>query len=586
MSMSDWLEPDTEKESTALRGSRKTTGEVESNIGDTYAMSGEIETLFENFKDPKTKIGDRKTILKKLFAHNNHKYSTKLIPEKKKAVVSEYLKDFQQFMRFLNTDDNKQLIFTTGEADMAKLREIGENKLTVRDILTQASGTPNKLIQGIRDNYLKDDSPFTVFKTYDEIGKQKRTPSKKPTEPPILSPDEKLEQDIAKAESEIKKLRDDIKTTTNKQEKDEMRVELDVLKKELSELEKNLEIEQNAYFEQTASDIVSNSVAKAKVNLMAERKAERKASNPMGNVRTKVTEIEKKEKDKVKTEEDEKEDDPPRRPPRMYEPPSSPRTAPPAAPIPPPPPVQPPPAAPIPTPPPSPRTATKQDEEKGRPQDPTAIDTMQPLPSKSDLIPEARLGTKGKDINDLIDDIKYFMDNFEGQLKREKGFFKNVDIRNIKELRELHDRIVGKLAPEKRKSTDGNKVGIIVNADDYIREQMKKILQEQTFSSLRPADVVIDVGSRAVEGRDAKDFGDFEVKRTIDGGLSSQREAVYRYMPNENDRGEEALTMKKKSNRIKMPKPGLNNKRTTAIRMNTRNPFRGSQNTIKLKYLY
>ena len=214
---------------------------------------------------------------------------------------------------------------------------------------------------------------------------------------------------------------------------------------------------------------------------------------------------------------------------------------------------------------------------------------MQPLPSKSDLIPEARLGTKGKDINDLIDDIKYFMDNFEGQLKREKGFFKNVDIRNIKELRELHDRIVGKLAPEKRKSTDGNKVGIIVNADDYIREQMKKILQEQTFSSLRPADVVIDVGSRAVEGRDAKDFGDFEVKRTIDGGLSSQREAVYRYMPSENDTGEEveeSLTRKKKSNRIKMPKPGLNNKRTTAIRMNTRNPFRGSQNTIKLKYLY
>ena len=127
----------------------------------------------------------------------------------------------------------------------------------------------------------------------------------------------------------------------------------------------------------------------------------------------------------------------------------------------------------------------KQDQEKGRPQDPTAIDTMQPLSSKSDLIPDARLGTKGKDINDLIDDIKYFMDNFEGQLKREKGFFKNVDIRNIKELRELHDRIVGKLAPEKQKSTDGNKVGIIVNADDYIREQMKKILQEQTFSSLR-----------------------------------------------------------------------------------------------------
>jgi hypothetical protein len=478
-----------------------------------------------------------------------------LTPDVKRDVVSKYLKDFQQFMGFLNTDNNKKLIFTKNKNDRAKLRKIGENKLTVDDILSQIpTKTPNKLLQVIRDNYLKDDSPFTVFETYEEIEKQRRTPSKKPTEPPVLSPTERLDDEIAKTKTLIETLKVQLEKTTDETDKNNI----------LSDL----------------SD--------AQTNLSKLQKEKEEDSKLMGNVLTKVAEIEKK-----KEKEDEKEKEPRRRPPRMDEPP--PRTTPPA-PEAPAAPAAPPAAPPIntfdelPTPPPSPRTATatatKQDEEKGRPQDPTAIDTMQPLPSKSDLIPEARLGTKGKDINDLIDDIKYFMDNFEGQLKREKGFFKNVDIRNIKELRELHDRIVGKLAPEKRKSTDGNKVGIIVNADDYIREQMKKILQEQTFSSLRPADVVIDVGSRAVEGRDAKDFGDFEVKRTIDGGLSSQREAVYRYMPNENDRGEEALTMKKKSNRIKMPKPGLNNKRTTAIRMNTRNPFRGSQNTIKLKYLY
>ena len=217
------------------------------------------------------------------------------------------------------------------------------------------------------------------------------------------------------------------------------------------------------------------------------------------------------------------------------------------------------------------------------------IDDLQPLPSKADFIPPMRLGTRGKDIKDLLEDIAYFMKNFKGQLKREAEIFKEVDKTNIEQLRKLHGRIVGKLAPKQKKEGD-KKIGIIVNADEYIREQMKKILQEQTFSSLRPQDVVIDVGSKASEGRDTKDFGDFAVKRTIDGGLASTREAVYRYMPSENDDqvGEEGKTEKqrKKPNRITMPAPRLNNRRTTAIRMNVQNPFRVPQKTMKLKYLY
>ena len=119
---------------------------------------------------------------------------------------------------------------------------------------------------------------------------------------------------------------------------------------------------------------------------------------------------------------------------------------------------------------------------------------------------------------------------------------------------------------------------------------MKKILAEQTFSSLRPQDVVIDVGSRQVEGRDTKDFGDFAVKRTIDGGLAAQREAVFRYMPSENDDevGEKGKSekQKKKPNRLQLLNPRLNNKRTNALKANVNNPFRVPQKTIKLKYLY
>ena len=249
-------------------------------------------------------------------------------------------------------------------------------------------------------------------------------------------------------------------------------------------------------------------------------------------------------------------------------------------------------------------TATEQEQEQETPQETsmenvkmemkkpnmkTEIDDLQPLPSKSDFIPPMRLGTRGKDIKDLLEDIAYFMKNFKSQLKRESEIFKEVDKTNIEQLRKLHNKIVGKLAP-KQKKEEGKKVGIVVNADEYIREQMKKILQEQTFSSLRPQDVVIDVGSRASEGRDTKDFGDFSVKRTIDGGLASTREAVFRYMPSENDQdvGEEGKTEKqrKKPNRISMPKSRLNNERTTAMRMNVRNPFRVPQKTMKLKYLY
>lgn len=221
-------------------------------------------------------------------------------------------------------------------------------------------------------------------------------------------------------------------------------------------------------------------------------------------------------------------------------------------------------------------------------QEATEIDKLEPLASKSDFIPPNRLGTRGKDIKELLNDIKYFFKNFSSQLTREKEFFKNVDKSNLDQVRELHNRIVGKLAPKQQDTK--KKVGIVVDADSYIREQMKKILAEQTFSSLRPQDVVIDVGSRQVEGRDTKDFGDFAVKRTIDGGLAAQREAVFRYMPSENDDevGEKGKSekQKKKPNRLQLLNPRLNNKRTNALKANVNNPFRVPQKTIKLKYLY
>ena len=536
------------KQGGGLRGSKQTTGEVKKYTREEAtkiieSKDANIEDLINIFKQPTEQvqnkkrksqfpsITNRKAIISRIWQMNRHPIKKDVSSEEANKQLRKYLSDFEPIKTFLNKDENRYLIYTSEQKDKGEVPDA----LSTKDILSTLGSTKvNTLFEKIKKDLPEVTSTGQIGQIAKEISDSKKpTPSKKPTEPPVLSPTERLDDEIAKTKSLIETLKAQLEKTTD----------------------------------QSDINIILSDLAEEQTYLSDLEKEKEEGSDPMGNVQTKVAEIEKKEKEKKEKEkEEEKEEERPPPEEDMLTPPTSPRTAPATA-----------------------TTTPKQDQEKGRPQDPTAIDTMQPLPSKSDLIPEARLGTKGKDINDLIDDIKYFMDNFEGQLKREKGFFKNVDIRNIKELRELHDRIVGKLAPEKQKSTDGNKVGIIVNADDYIREQMKKILQEQTFSSLRPADVVIDVGSRAVEGRDTKDFGDFEVKRTIDGGLSSQREAVYRYMPSENDRGEEVeepLTRKKKSNRIKMPKPGLNNKRTTAIRMNTRNPFRGNQNTIKLKYIY
>ena len=108
---------------------------------------------------------------------------------------------------------------------------------------------------------------------------------------------------------------------------------------------------------------------------------------------------------------------------------------------------------------------------------------IQALPTKAELIPKIRLSTRGKDIKELLDDINYFLSNFKSQLKKEKDFFSKVDKKNINQLRELHGRIVGKLQPNLPARETDKKVGVVINADEYIREQMKRILNESTFSN-------------------------------------------------------------------------------------------------------
>ena len=207
--------------------------------------------------------------------------------------------------------------------------------------------------------------------------------------------------------------------------------------------------------------------------------------------------------------------------------------------------------------------------------------------SKMESIPESKLGTQGKEVNELVNDIEFFLKEFPSQLKNEKTIYNKVDKNNKNDLIKLHTKIATKLKPNISSSSasSNKKVGIVINAESYIKEQMKKLLEEGVFSNLKPADIVVDAGgTKKQDNEGTKDIGNFEVKESPDGGLSSRREGIYRYLPSENEQPNEGK--KKKNNQLKIPKSQERNRATGAISMNKQNPFKRPQKTLKLKYLY
>ena len=214
------------------------------------------------------------------------------------------------------------------------------------------------------------------------------------------------------------------------------------------------------------------------------------------------------------------------------------------------------------------------------------------LPTKMDSISPSRLSSSFKDVEDLNDDIKYFFKNFGSLLKSEKGIYKKIGKTDKPNLIKLHSRIVGKLSPKiPDDRSKGKKIGVVIDAQDYIRQEMKRLMENNTFSNMSPSDVVIDVGyNEQSNDPDVKDYGDFEVKRNTEGGLSSRREGIYRYQPTEgkDEVGLEGIPERKKRKPRRLANIPLKeiNEATTAKRMVRRNPFSRNVKTVKLKYLY
>ena len=216
-------------------------------------------------------------------------------------------------------------------------------------------------------------------------------------------------------------------------------------------------------------------------------------------------------------------------------------------------------------------------------------DPVKPLPTKSQMIPSSRLSTRSKKANELRDDIKYFLQNFP-DLEREAEIFKELGSRATKtDLVKLHSRIVGKVRPMEDPKTDmkGRRVGVVLDGEQYIRSLVNDMLTESRMKNMRPADIV-NVNPDKTDDPTTKDIGDFEVKQLPDGGFASKREAIYRFIPSENE--ERVNKSNKKYKRFEIGKSGdgrrMNNLRTNAKLQFKEDPFNKRQPVKRLNYLF
>ena len=120
-------------------------------------------------------------------------------------------------------------------------------------------------------------------------------------------------------------------------------------------------------------------------------------------------------------------------------------------------------------------------------------------------IPKERLGIEGKTIKILNDDIKYFINRFPDMLKMEASVYKKTNKKNKKALQDLHRRIQAKLSPDPKKE-EGEKVGIILDADKFIDMKITELLATKTLEGLTPANLVDITEEPKSQGRDVGSY--------------------------------------------------------------------------------
>ena len=214
-------------------------------------------------------------------------------------------------------------------------------------------------------------------------------------------------------------------------------------------------------------------------------------------------------------------------------------------------------------------------------------------PTKAELIPKERLSTEGKSPQELLADIMYFFKNFASQLKPIKAKWDKLSKRqksNEVVLKRYHGMIVGRLQPEGSKAGEGKegKVGIVVDAEQYIENKMREIMLDSRFANMQPAELV-DV-NEGIKKKQASDMGAFEVRQGLRGGKSFiQREPVYKAIST--SQPDQLAVQMRPAGKATQPKrlslmPARQmNLATTAKSFNNANPFARSVPTITFQVL-
>lgn len=154
-------------------------------------------------------------------------------------------------------------------------------------------------------------------------------------------------------------------------------------------------------------------------------------------------------------------------------------------------------------------------------------------PNKIDEIPNSRLSVDFKDKKELMEDIKYFFDNFGSVLKSEQSQYRSSNKNNIDVLKRIHKKIVGRLQVDKSKSN--KRMGVILSGDDFIKQKINEILLSKQMAGTNAKDLTVDIESKEKKDSDVNDIGLYEVKTASGGREAYRREPVYRLMPSEND---------------------------------------------------
>jgi len=145
-------------------------------------------------------------------------------------------------------------------------------------------------------------------------------------------------------------------------------------------------------------------------------------------------------------------------------------------------------------------------------------------------IPKSRLIIKGKSIEELNKDIKYFLNKYPSLLKTETRIYNESDKKNMKVIVEIHKRIQGVLSPEGEKKE--KTIGIILDADKYIDQKINELLARKTLEGLTPANLV---NITEIPKSKGMDVGSYTILKNSSGVPNVENAPVYRAIPSTNE---------------------------------------------------